>query len=286
MGRLKKQAKAGAVWAQGYLGVHLWLAGTTCVDGLQWLEKAAEAGHPGVCYLLGRASMEGHDGISLNRGSAREYLERAMTLDYTIATTCCNSLVELAGLHEKEGQIEASNSILLPLANSGFTPAQVRLAVRAYKDENEALTAYPRFKSALLGGDDPHDIVESAYWSMVCATDLERFAIAKLLLPMANKSLSMIQNDVEMKIMRIGRMVALKKDLRGFRKECATCGTALDLTNRKLCKGCRNHCYCSRECQKQHWNRKNGGHRAECKEAQELKVQIRDAGLMKKLAKK
>ena len=81
-------------------------------------------------------------------------------------------------------------------------------------------------------------------------------------------------------------MVALKKDLRGFRKECATCGTALDRSNRKLCKGCRNHCYCSRECQKVHWNRKNDGHRAECKEAQELKVQIRDAGLMEKLAKK
>ena len=108
----------------------------------------------------------------------------------------------------------------------------------------------------------------------------------KLLLPMASKCLSMIQNDVEMKKTRLAVLIAMKKDLCGFRKGCATCGTALDRSNRKLCRGCRNHCYCSRECQKVHWNRKKGGHRAECKEAQELKVQIRDAGLMEKLTKK
>jgi len=208
-----------------------------------------------------------------------------MSLDDACAVTCRNSLVELAEVHYKEGEMEASNSILLPLANSGFCPAQVQLAVRVFQDENESLTAYPLFKSALLGAEIPHDIAESAYWTMTCSTELGRFAIAKLLLPMANKSLSMLQN-VETKITRIGIMVALKKDLRGFRKECATCGTALDRSNRRLCKGCRNHCYCSRECQKVHWNRKDGGHRAECKEAQELKVQIRDAGLMEKLAKK
>ena len=35
-----------------------------------------------------------------------------------------------------------------------------------------------------------------------------------------------------------------------------------------------------------HWNRKKDGHSAECKEAQEFKAQIRDAGLMEKLKKK
>ena len=210
-----------------------------------------------------------------------------MALDYTLAITCCNSLVELAGLHEKEGGIEAFNSILIPLANSGFSFAQTRFAVRVFQYDDDPLAAYPLFKSALLVAETPHDIAESAYWFMACSADpdLDRFAIAKLLLPMANKSLSMIQN-VENKKMRLGVLVAMKKKFCSFRKECATCGTALDRSNRKLCKGCRNHCYCSRECQKVHWNRKHGGHRAECKEAQELKVQIRDDGLMEKLTKK
>ena len=284
--RLKKRAKAGTAWAQIHLGILLYHTGSE-VDALRLLEKAAAGGHPEACYYLGRAFLdgpEGQTGVSLNYGRAREYLERAVTLDDTLKCDCLGSLVKLAEVHYKEGEMEASNSILLPLANSGFCPAQVRLAVRVLQDENKSLTAYPLFISALLGAEIPHDIAESAYWTMACSTHLGRFAIAKLLLPMASKSLS-ITEKVEEKIRRINNLVALKKELRSFRKECATCGTALDRSNRKLCKGCRNHCYCSRECQKVHWNHKKHGHRDECKEAQELKVQIRDAGLTEKLAK-
>ena len=287
IGRLKKQAKMGAIWAQSCLGFYLCQIGTTYVDGLRWIEKAAAGGHPEACYYLGRVMMEGNHGIPLNYGRAREYVERAMTLDDAFANDCLQSLVELADLHDEEGESEASNAILLPLANSGFSLAQARFAVKIYDDENDPLAAYPLLKSAVLGAEHPHHISEAAYWAMDCSGDLERFAVVKRLLPMASKTLSSSigNKPMEHKIERIDMMVVLKKKLCAFRKECATCGTALDRSNRKLCKGCRNHCYCSRECQKVHWNRKKDGHRDECKEAQELKVQIRDAGLMKKLAK-
>ena len=231
--------------------------------------------------------MDGNHGTPLNYGRAREYLERAMMLDDAFTVSCRSALLELAEIHDGEGQTEAFYAILVPLANIGFSPAQARLAVRVFEVENDPLAAYPLLKSAVLGAEHPHHISEAAYWAMECSGDLERFAVVKRLLPMASKTLSSSigNKPMEHKIERIDMMVVLKKKLCAFRKECATCGTALDRSNRKLCKGCRNHCYCSRECQKVHWNRKKDGHRDECKEAQELKVQIRDAGLMKKLAK-
>ena len=284
MGRLKKQAKAGAVWAQTYLGISFFQ--DTNVDSLGWLKKAAEGGHPAACYFLGRAFMEeGDHGTPLNYGRARKYLERAMALDDSSFLRCRNSLLGLAELHFNKGEIDASNSILLPLANSGFSPAQARIAFWVYQGEKVPLEAYPLFKSAVLGADNLTHISEAAYWAMICSGDLGRFAISKLLLPMASKCIFIENMSVEEKKTRLAVLVEMKKKLCTFRKECATCGTALDRSNRKLCKGCRNHCYCSRECQKVHWNRKKDGHRDECKEAQELKVQIRDAGLMKKLAK-
>ena len=65
-----------------------------------------------------------------------------------------------------------------------------------------------------------------------------------------------------------------------LRGQCATCNAKLDISNRKLCKGCRACCYCSRACQKMHWNRKDGlGHAEECKEATALLEAIGNGGL-------
>jgi len=57
----------------------------------------------------------------------------------------------------------------------------------------------------------------------------------------------------------------ISSNLRKLRDSCGGCGAALVGDRRLYCKQCRTYCYCSRDCQKLHWNRTGeGGHRSEC----------------------
>lgn len=58
--------------------------------------------------------------------------------------------------------------------------------------------------------------------------------------------------------------------------ECGGYGVVLEGMTRKTCKNCSVFCNCSRECQKMHWNRQEGGHRDDCKRMVALK------GIMKR----
>ena len=78
------------------------------------------------------------------------------------------------------------------------------------------------------------------------------------------------KNIVQLKEIREDMMQYLSAK----RKECSECGTRLDRSNRLLCKQCKVDCYCSRACQKKHWNKKKGGHRAECRMSGELKTAL------------
>ena len=68
----------------------------------------------------------------------------------------------------------------------------------------------------------------------------------------------------------VGKREAIKAvhaKLCELRRVCKTCRVSLKTSNRMLCK---TYCYCSVDCQKEHWERSEDGHREECKIAQKL----------------
>ena len=70
----------------------------------------------------------------------------------------------------------------------------------------------------------------------------------------------------------------MKSKLREIRNTCGGCGAALEGDTRQYCRGCWAYCYCSRECQKLHWNRKKDSHRDECKETQDHARRVLSGG--------
>lgn len=86
--------------------------------------------------------------------------------------------------------------------------------------------------------------------------------------------------DVVQKKTNLTVMAALVESrnmLRWVRDICGGCGAEFVGKERKFCRGCRTYCYCSRDCQKMHWNRKHDGHREDCKAATELKQKMKEA---------
>ena len=72
-----------------------------------------------------------------------------------------------------------------------------------------------------------------------------------------------------------GYFSAARKTLVDCRRLCAECGVNLSTATRKMCSNCKAVCYCSRSCQKMHWNRTKcsdtSAHRNDCLEVSRLR---------------
>jgi len=253
IGSTKKHAKKGAAWGQYSLGVSYHkgaLISQSDYDAKRWFEKAAKQGHPGAILGLGHFHLEGLGGCSVDLAKAREYAEKAKSLYPRLADECHIVLYHIA----KRVDSTEAKSILLPLAQEGSAEAQNEFGVVLMK-ENDRSNAKAWFVAAALQG------VEAAAWNiLVCCKDLLDMPEAHFWLDIVFRS-DKKQDDPDLQ----KSVDDISSNLRKLRDSCGGCGAALVGDRRLYCKQCRTYCYCSRECQKLHWNRVGeGGHRSEC----------------------
>mmetsp|Transcript_15029 Transcript_15029/g.32390 ORF Transcript_15029/g.32390 Transcript_15029/m.32390 type:complete len:369 (-) Transcript_15029:239-1345(-) len=255
IGSTKKHAKKGAAWGQYSLGVSYHkgaLISQSDYDAKRWFEKAAKQGHPEAILNMSFFHLEGLGGCSIDFRKASELAEKAKSI-YPLLADKCHALLVTIAYRIRPDSSEAK-SILLPLAEEGYTKAQCELGITMC-NEGDIMKAKRWLEAAALQRDST-----SVYNTLLACTRLKNMAETSFWFNIFSRS-EMMPPDQEAKkcVETIGRK------LRMLRDSCGECGTDLVGDRRLYCKQCRTYCYCSRECQKLHWNRVGeGGHRSEC----------------------
>ena len=300
IGRLKKHAKSGRPWAQLSLGSRYWTGvGITksVAECRRWNEKAAKQNHPDAVYNIGNLYMSGQ-GCDVDLSKAREFFQRGIEADGGVSRLFrrknVDGLVATAASYLQtnlEDRCERALSILLPLTgmdpNSSDASVEARFRVGYVRyEEGNFQSAYSWYCSvvtvasaALTEGGNQIFMDYATYNAMLCCKGdrLGTHAQLRFWARLAKKRSISGSLDLSDRRARIEEIVRVFRELRLLRDTCGGCGAAFEGKDRKFCRGCRTYCYCSRDCQKMHWNRKEGGHREDCKAATELKRKLKEA---------
>ena len=284
---LKKHSKKGHPWAQ------VRLAGFYCgedgirrshSEALHWNREAAKRGHPLAMEFIGLYFLRGTGGCPVDLHQAQEYFEAGLRASKNSCAdtdvSCREGLVEVAEHHYEAKSFEKARSILLPLAEEGLSSeAQLLLGhvlMRRGADPDRFASALFWYSSVALGGDTAALQGNAEYSAMFCCEELRKFAQAKVWARIVKKTLRHPKLKDQVRATRVKLLVLFHRELRALRDTCGGCGAEFEGKERKFCRACRAYCYCSRECQKMHWNRKEGGHREDCKGASELKQKMKE----------
>ena len=275
IGLIKKQAKKGHAWAQTALGVKYDQGKKVThsfYDSVRWYRKAAAKGHPGAMLNLSISCRLG-EGCSRDLVEARAWAQKVVVCgsdrfkDIGIGEL---ALIGVEYYHSgKRDEAQSALSAVLEmdiekLATSATTQCNLGCLYDNAGDYSSALKWY---STTFLNQDYGAD---AAYYAMDCCWKLQRLAEAKLWLSFGSRAGQKgIPDDWTRNIPRV------QQRLRNLRQSCKVCSAPLDRSNRKLCKECKAYCYCSRECQKVHWNRSEDGHREECKRVTELRETVK-----------
>jgi hypothetical protein len=282
--------KKGYPWAYHQLGdVYKCGVETVCyrvrrslTQAFGLFEMAAKSGHPGALETLGMFYLYVKINGTVDLPKARHYYEKAMSIIPTFSSDRGrDGLLDIAKEYQlvntDESNAEAK-SILLAITKDppvdpdafDFSDALFCVGKAHSRDENH-VEAYRAYISSLtcVGATQPtQTVVPSA---MVSADKLGLPAQARFWFGKVQLS-DIIDRDLR-------RSVAvfyfhLGPIFRKMRDSCGGCGAEFDGKERKYCRECRTFCYCSRGCQKLHWNRKEDGHREDCLGLKELKKQL------------
>ena len=289
---LKKHSKKGQPWAQVRLARHYYAGDgirKSLSEARHWYCQAAKRGHPLGMEMIGNYYLCSTGGaVALHQ--AQEYFEaglEASKASYSYCyVECREGLVEVARRHNKAGSFEKAKAILLPLAEEGSGEAQEALG-HVLLDDDEGLSyceVQNNYSSALFWYSSAAFTLEgenaalgnAEHGAMCCSGGLHKYAQAKFWARFVKKTLRHPKMNGKARITRVQELVRLQRELRALRDVCGGCGAEFEGKERKFCRACRAYCYCSRECQKMHWNRKEGGHREDCKGASELKQKMKE----------
>jgi tetratricopeptide (TPR) repeat protein len=209
-------------------------------------------------------------GCSRDLVEARAWAQKAVICDSGLTDSVIGELALVGLQYSNSGdrdEVQSTLSAILEidiekLATSATT--QYNLGC-LYDNAGDFSSALKWFSTCVTQGDYMYE-ADAVIGAMGCCWNLQRYAEAKLWLSLVSRAGQEVidQDCVEV-------VSHLQQRLRDLRQNCTICSAPLDRSNRKLCKGCKAYCYCSRDCQKVHWNRSEDDHRQECKKVTKLK---------------
>jgi tetratricopeptide (TPR) repeat protein len=283
---LKRSAKKGYPWAHQQLGdvYQIGLRVRRSFDEAFGLfAMAAKNGHPGALERIGRYYLYGRSNCTtVDLPKARHYFEAALAVVPGL-DNCRDGLLEIAQKYQRVNTDEShaeAKSILLAITKdppgdpSAFdlSDALYRLGKAHSRDENHD-DAYKAFIDSVTCDGATQPAQNFAPSAMLCADKLglpaqTRFWFGKIQLS------EIIDHDLRRHVAVL--YFHLGPIFREMRDTCGGCGAEFDGKERKYCRECRTFCYCSRGCQKLHWNRKDDGHREDCLGLKKLKKQLQE----------
>ena len=273
-------------WAHYSMGIvhchseDLWTNGA-----FDLMVQAASQGHPEAFLSLSELC-RGEWGYPRDLMAAQAFAMKARSLHPDLALRSNEILVGVAEGYLEDGAVEEADAIFTDVAKEADSNAlDVDLC------DKLVVYLYPMEQYQLAGEMSAMSFCHGAVESALCASDCyalsEHYALSKLWLSVACKTKSGYDDAVEKWSERAQHKMVedvhmcwshakqrrdeIRSELCWIRDSCGGCGAALEGDTRKYCRGCMAFCYCSRECQKLHWNRPDadGGHSTECKEAQD-----------------
>ena len=308
--KVKKHAKRGYAWAQLTLGC-IYLGGELSVsqssfEAKRWFEKAARQNHPAAHHRLARIYLAQHsmpkklgvmsvedEDLSNAKRHADAVLSSSTTITSPSLVKNCLSILVTVGKRYCDDALDYKAQL-----SEAYRHAKLLLSVQILepiatderkRNRDDYDTQY--FLGRAYGS--MHNYIASREWcvssfsakcannapaigALICCKKLGLWAQVKVWNGAAINTPFPpgLSNSERGKC--VMHFVQAKRDLRKLRDFCSFCGITFSDTERKLCKGCRAICYCSRECQKMHWNHKKGGHREDCKGALELKKKLKE----------
>ena len=288
---IKKNAKKGSAWGQFELGLVYYdgdLVKQSYSDAFRWFSKASKQNHPQAHMLLGKMLKDGH--VAVDLAKAHRHLEIAMSVgaEVVVVEDCRMHLADLAKLYMKvDATVAKSIFDKLVATRGGGASDGAALACRGelYVYDGDYVMASHMYRDAAL--NEMMRGVDGAAKSMCAFMYAQKVGnLAQAAFWMKRTRVSNIPfSTADARRGSIERLVRFRQDLRALRDICCGCGIEFEGKERKFCRGCRAYCYCSRDCQKMHWNRKDDGHREDCKGLKELKQKVKEAKRMSMLGK-